>query len=230
MDTACPYLCYSVVMDFFHILNRGVDKRKVFLDEADYVRFLHDCYMFNDTADVDPNHRFKKVRKGDEARKRERLITLHAFCLMPNHYHMLVSEVEDGGLSLFMRKLNMGYAKYFNEKYERSGVLWQGTFKKILIKRDAHFMYIPYYIHLNPLDMMFPAWRTSGIPDTQKALTYLYSYRWSSFMDYSGIRNMPSLIDTKYIGEHLGTRKNQEKEIEGIISDPDFTQATSVLE
>ncbi|MFQ5541050.1 MAG: transposase [Candidatus Paceibacteria bacterium] len=217
-------------MDFYHLLNRGVDKRKVFLDDADYVRFLHDCYVFNDSADVDPNHRLKKGSKGESDHTRKRLITLHAFALMPNHYHMLVSEVAEGGMSLFMRKLNMGYSKYFNEKYDRSGVLWQGTFRKIHIKRDAHFMYIPYYIHLNPLDLVLPSWRTSCIQNTQKALNYLRKYRWSSFQDYNDIPNMPSLINKKYLSPILGTAKNQEKEIKSIVSALDLVKAANVLE
>lgn len=217
-------------MEFYHVLNRGVDKRKVFLEEVDYVRFLHDCYVFNDVMGVDPNHRLKKGIKDGEGKRHQPLVTMHAFCLMPNHYHMLVSENREGGMSLFMRKLNMGYAKYFNEKYERSGVLWQGTFKKIPIKRDAHFMYIPYYIHLNPLDLALPSWRTSCVRDTDKALNYLRKYRWSSFQDYNDISNMPSLITKKYIGPILGSPKNQEKEIKNIISDLEFVQAANALE
>jgi len=217
-------------MEFFHLLNRGVDKRNVFLDETDYVRFLHDCYVFNDVVSVDPNHRLKNGLKDGGGRKRRPLVTIHAFCLMPNHYHMLVSENEEGGRSLFMRKLNMGYAKYFNEKYERTGVLWQGTFKKIILERDAHFMYIPYYIHLNPLDMIFPAWRTGGVRDATKAIKYLSTYRWSSFMDYYNIRNMPSLINTKYVGPMIGMPKNQEKEIKRIISNADVAQRANFLE
>ncbi len=214
-------------MEFFHLLNRGVDKRKVFLNEADYVRFMHDCYVFNDKENVGPNHRFKEF---ESTYKRKPLVILHAFCLMPNHYHLLVSEVQEGGMSLFMRKLNMGYAKYFNEKYNRSGVLWQSTFKKIHIKRDAHFMYIPYYIHLNPLDMNFPLWRTGKVKNAKQALAYLHTYRWSSFMDYNGMKNMPSLITTKYVGDMLGSAKKQENEIKQIISSPDLVGDAGSIE
>ena len=217
-------------MEFFHLLNRGVDKRKVFLDEVDYVRFLHDCYVFNDTADVNPNHRLRGGSGAEGEHIRTPLVALHAFALMPNHYHMLVSELEEGGMSLFMRKLNMGYAKYFNKKYERSGVLWQGTFKKVLIQRDAHFMYIPYYIHLNPLDMAFPLWRTGRIQNTKKALNYLQKYRWSSFMDYNKIPNMPSLITQKHLGPILDSPKNQAREIKRIISNSTLTQQADLLE
>lgn len=210
-------------MDFIHLINRGVEKRAVYLEEKDYIRFLHDMYTFNDTVPADPNHRFKKT-----ARRRNQLVVLHAFCLMPNHYHLLVSEVVEGGISLFMRKLNMGYAKYFNEKYKRVGVLWQGTFKKVSIVRDAHFMYIPYYIHLNPLDVNMPEWREGRVRDTRRALAYLRTYRWSSFLDYFGINTMPSLINKKYIG--LGSPKEQEREIRRIISSPNLASGADLLE
>ena len=128
-------------MEFYHLINRGVDKRKVFTEDGDYIRFIHNTYVFNDTQSA-PN---SAVKARTATRKRDLLVHIHAFSLMPNHYHLLVSPVQDGALSLFMRKLNMGYAKYFNEKYGRTGVLWQGTFRKVLIERDSHFMYIPYY-------------------------------------------------------------------------------------
>src|SRR3989344_9023548 len=141
---------YNVGMpELYHVMNRGVDKRSIVEDDEDRIRFVHNLFMLNNKNRVDPNHRFK----GDTV-SRELAITIHAWCLMPNHYHLLVSEIQEGSLSLFMRKLNMGYAKYFNEKYHRTGYLWQGVFRKINVQRDAHFLHIPYYIHLNPLDLV----------------------------------------------------------------------------
>jgi putative transposase len=134
---------------------------------------------------------------------RIKLVEIHAWCLMNNHYHLLLSPANDdpNNISLFMKKLNMGYAKYFNEKYKRSGYLWQGKYKKIGIKHDAHFMHIPHYIHLNPLDYTLPQWRTGTVKNSQEALDYLLQYRWSSYLDYMGTRNFPSLINTKIVKE-----------------------------
>jgi putative transposase len=201
-------------MEIYHVLNRGVDKRKVFLEETDYVRFIHDLYIFNDAAPANPNHRFQK----ESSHSRKPLVDILAFCLMPNHYHLLLSERRDGGISLFMRKLNMGYSKYFNEKYSRSGVLWQGTFKKIRIARDAQFLYIPYYIHLNALDLSFPEWRKGGVKNVKKALGYLDTYRWSSFLDYRGKKNFPSLL-THPLFSSLPSYEQQKKTIADIITD-----------
>ncbi|MEK7179517.1 MAG: transposase [Patescibacteria group bacterium] len=213
-------------MEFYHLINRGVDKRKVFEEDGDYIRFIHDMYVFNDTQSA-PN---SAVKARAATRKRDLLVHIHAFSLMPNHYHLLVSPVQDGALSLFMRKLNMGYAKYFNEKYGRTGVLWQGTFRKVLIERDSHFMYIPYYIHLNPLDLTHAGWRLGAVHDHKNALESLRTYRWSSYLDYNGIRNFPSILHTSDLRHILGTNKKQNEEIRSIISAPELAQESNNLE
>ena len=214
-------------MEMYNLLNRGVEKRNVVLNDKDRIRFIHDLYAFNDTNDVDPNHRFREFKSGNV---RQPLVDIHAFCLMPNHYHLLVSELEEGGISLFMRKLNMGYAKYFNEKYERSGVLWQGTFRRILIQRDAHFLHVPFYIHLNPLDMILPEWRTEKVQNPGMALKYLRKYRWSSYMDYNGIKNFPSLLHQDLLSDILGSTDKQNRIIKDIISDPHLAKQSDKLE
>ena len=95
-------------MEFWHLLGRGVDKRDIVLDDKDRVRFIHDMYVFNDLNQT-PN--FVLRGRHEEARTRDLLVDIHSFCLMNNHYHLLVSERIEGGISLFMKKLNMGYTK-----------------------------------------------------------------------------------------------------------------------
>ena len=203
MDIVSPYLSYAVCMELWHVLNRGVDKRDIFLDDRDRIRFVHNLYAFNDAIPADPNfgYHFKSMDIVSPYIKheRKRLVDIHGWCLMKNHYHLLLSEMVEGGLSLFLRKLNVGYAKSFNEKYERVGTLFQGRTKKVLIERDAHFNYILHYIHLNPLDYLENAkeWRLRShgtIENSKKALAYLEQYRWSSYLDYVGKKNFPSLI------------------------------------
>ena len=214
-------------MEFWHLIGRGVDKRDVVLDDQDRVRFLHDLYVFND---LNPTPNFILNERHEEDRKRECLVDIHAFCLMRNHYHLLVSERIEGGISFFMRKMNMGYTKYFNEKYERSGALWQGKYRKILIKRDAHFLYIPFYIHLNPLDYTYPAWRQGNVSSSGKAISELSNYRWSSYLDYIGVRNFPSLTRRGLLSEVIGSRKEQERTIRDIISNPNLAGESLRLE
>ncbi len=186
-------------MEFYHLLNRGVDKRKIFMDDKDRFRFIHDLFEFNDVAPVYA-HRCRRLSNVEDVRrppierhKRELLVKIHVFCMMPNHYHLLVSPIVENGVSLFMKKLNGGYAKYFNEKYERSGALFQGKYKSILVDTDAHFLYIPYYIHFNPLDIKMYEWRERGVKNFKIAKEYLQKYRWSSHLDYLGIKNFPSI-------------------------------------
>jgi putative transposase len=125
------------------------------------------------------------------------LVDIHAWCLMDNHYHLLLSERMEGGISLFLKKLNGGYAKYFNEKYApRKGALWQGRTKKVPVEEEQHDAHIFDYIHFNPLDFLEEArmWRECVVHDSHAALTHLRAYRWSSLLDYMGIKNFPSVI------------------------------------
>ena len=122
---------------------------------------------------------------------------------MGNHYHLLVSEKEEGGLGQFLKKLNMGYAKYFNERYDRTGALFQGKTKKVLIGRDAHFLWILLYIHFNPLDFLKGAvdWRTQCLVNSSKALEYLKDYRWASYHDYLGEGELSPILAGSFMYE-----------------------------
>lgn len=215
-------------MELFHLLNRGVDKREIFLDDSDRARFVHDLFAFNSPA-LSLNFE-QPERQLEERRIHKRLVDIHAFCLMGNHYHLLVSELVERGISLFMHKMNMGYSKYFNERYERTGALWQGKFKKIHITRDAHFLYIPYYIHLNPLDFAMPEWRDGEVKDVSKALEFLLAYRWSSHLDYLGEKNFPSITRRDFLFDILGARNKYEKEIANIICDSSLASNSIAIE
>ncbi len=205
-----------------HTLNRGVDKRKIFLDDQDHLRFIHDLFEFNNEDWVN-NALYNFNRKATNTindlasrymkRPRKLLVDVHAFCLMPNHYHLLLSPRKENGIVTFMRKLNMGYAKYFNQKYKRTGALFEGRYKSIPVQEEAHFIHLPYYIHLNPLDLIMPAWREQRIIDHKKALTFLEGYRWSSFPDYVGIKNFPSVTNRSMLLHFFGDQKQYKKDI-----------------
>jgi putative transposase len=209
-------------MEIFHVLNRGVEKIDVVLDDSDRLRFVHSLFVFNDSSAVDENHRHPGWHL--PANKRDKLVHIHAWCLMDNHYHILLSAVNDDvtKLSLFMKKLNGGYAKYFNEKYDRSGYLWQGRYRKISVERDCHFIHVPYYIHCNPLDYKFPEWRNGKVKNIKAAIKYLKEYRWSSHLDYTGIKNFSSIIemDRKNFGKKdgaIGIPKHYSEELAKLI-------------
>jgi putative transposase len=186
-------------MEFYHLLNRGVDKREIFLDDEDYKRFILGLDLFNDTRPVDNIHRilngaYVRLRKSNTTA----LVDIHGWCLMKNHYHLLVSGRSEGGITKFIRKLNIGYSKYFNERYRRSGTLFQGRTKKIRIEKDAHFLHILNYIHFNPLDYKSGAkeWREGKITSVPEALKHIGSYKWSSYSDYCGKPNFKGITTT----------------------------------
>jgi len=190
-------------MELYHVLNRGVDKRDIFMDDSDYLRFVHDMWEFNDVAPTShANHSFKNLdlRNPNFGQKNinTAIVDIHGWCLMKNHYHLLLSERVEGGLTKFLRKLNVGYANYFNERHEREGSLFQGRTKRILIEKDAHFMHILHYIHFNPLDFVSTAagWREHAIEKIKDAKHQLETYRWSSYHDYCGTKNFPSILTT----------------------------------
>ncbi len=214
------------MMEFWHLIGRGVDKRDVVVDNHDRLRFVHNLYALND-RNATPNF-VLNVRREDYLRVQ--LVDIHSYCLMENHYHLLVSERIENGISLFMQKINMGYTKYFNNRHERSGALWQGKYRKVLINRDAHFLYIPFYIHLNPLDYETPEWRKGETRNIGKALKSLLEYRWSSHLDYLGVRNFPSIIRKDVLSPILGTRAEYERTIAEIIQDSTLAQESEYLE
>lgn len=211
-----------VAGEIYHVVNRGVDKRTIFMDQIDYLRFIHDLFEFNDqnpvtnTAYSFNNHSPTKiidVARPNIKKKRELLVEIIAFCMMPNHYHLLLRPLTDDALKIFLKKLNMGYAKYFNEKYDRSGALFQGRYKSVPVTREQHFIYLPYYIHLNPLDLVTPEWRDKKMRDSKKAMQFLEKYCWSSHLDYLGKKNFPSVTQRDFLTQFFETPQQYEKNI-----------------
>lgn len=190
-------------MELFHVLNRGVEKREIFMSTGDYARFVHNMYEFNDVRPAaNAGRLFKTHTQMNDLRnpsfERKKIIEIHGWCLMKNHYHLLMSERLEGGLTKFLRKINVGYANYFNEKYGREGSLFQGRTKKKLVDSDAYFLHILTYIHLNPLDYLPEArdWRERAVRNAARAQKHLEGYRWSSYNDYCGRKNFPSILNT----------------------------------
>jgi len=217
------------MMELFHVLNRGVDKRKIFLDNQDHFRFIHNLYEFNDEDRVEAssyyfNQSFDIGCRKIERRQRKLLVEVHAFCLMPNHYHLLLSSRVDSGIPKFMKKINMGYSKYFNLKNNRSGTLFEGKYKSIFIKEEAQFIHIPYYIHLNPLDLCLPEWRERKMTASTKAFNFLENYRWSSYLDYIGQKNFPSVTSREFLSNFCGGPKKYKLETFNWLKEMEFTE------
>src|SRR3989344_2133312 len=221
-DTECRYIND---MEIYHVLNRGVDKRQIFMDEQDHFRFIHDLYEFNDQERIETTFRnFRdygsdgKIAKTKKKDKKP-LVDILAFCLMPSHYHLMLAPRTEKVVSQFIHKINMGYAKYFNQKNKRVGALFQGKYKNILISDDTHFLHLPFYIHFNPLDLIYQEWRENKISDPKKAIEFLKSYRWSSHLDYLGIKNFPSILNMKPLMEIFESNNDYQKLVENYLKD-----------
>jgi putative transposase len=165
---------------YYHIYNRGVEKRTIFIDNQDYKVFLHFLKRYLTPApkmDVDFVPRFKT----DLFDK----IELICYCLMPNHFHLLVKQTEKNTIVTFMRALTNSYTRYFNQKYTRVGPLFQGAYKGILITEEPYLLHLTRYIHLNPLEIE----PNEVAPRTRSHLERITVYPYSSYGEYLGRRN-----------------------------------------
>lgn len=166
--------------EYYHIYNRGVEKRDIFLDEADYYRFILGVTGFNAVDPILNLRRIKDNESGEAKINQEPVVDIVCYSLMPNHYHFLLRQISNGGVSKFMQKLGIGYTKYFNKRYDRTGVLFQGIFKARHISNNEYLLHLSRYIHLNALSLMRPNWHKDGIEDKQGVEKFLKEYKWHS--------------------------------------------------
>lgn len=186
--------------EYYHIYNRGTDKRVIFQDEHDYNRFVALLCIANSTDSVDISKHFSEGRSFAEllgTPRNETLVDIGAYCLMTNHFHLLLYEKKEGGISLFMKKLATAYSMYFNKKNERSGALFEGRFKERHADTDEYLKYLFSYIHLNPVKIIDPKWKEEGIADRVAAKKYLKEYSYSSYLDYVSKRRNETVILNK---------------------------------
>ncbi len=153
-----------IVGQYYHLYNRGIDKRIIFKTKSDYERFIMLLYLANSQKsfrlDDLLNKQQETINEILVLDRDEPLISIGAWCLMTNHFHLIVRQEVDGGITKFMKKLGVGYSMYFNIKYKRKGSLFGGLFKSKLIGNNDNYMRQLFaYIHLNPLEIGFPDWK-----------------------------------------------------------------------
>jgi len=196
--------------EFYHLYNRGNSKQKVFLDESDYKRFVTLLYVSNSTE------AFKLffIRKPYEIDRGDLLVSIAAYCLMPNHFHILITPMVEDGVSLFMKKLTTGYSMYFNNKYDRTGSLFEGRFKAKHVADDEYLKYLYSYIHLNPVKLIQPDWKEVGISDKGKAKKFIREYKYSSYVDYLKEKRKERLIlNTSQFPKYFDTQEDFETSV-----------------
>lgn len=133
---------------YYHIYNRGVDKRDIFANKKDLIRFIKSVKQFNR---VKPVGSIEKINTNSVVGQLNPLVSIVCYCFNPNHFHFILKQEVDGGISEFLKRLQGGYTNYFNISKERSGSLFQGRFKSKLINDDQYFLKIRPYVHLNYL-------------------------------------------------------------------------------
>ncbi len=134
---------------YYHIYNRGVEKRDIFLDKQDYKTFLSYLKLYLSPPLQGPSLQVK-VSPSKQLKNYSKTIDLFSYCLMPNHFHLGVQQHTQRDITSFMRSLGTKYSTYFNKKYDRVGSLFQGRYKAVRIKSDEQLIYLTKYIHLNP--------------------------------------------------------------------------------
>jgi len=182
--------------EYYHLYSRGVEKRKIFIDTKDYERFMALLYIINQPnafhfGNFLKNHKLAEVFNES---KEKNLVSILIYTLMPNHFHLLVYENEEGGISKFMGRLLTAYSMYFNTKYERSGPLFTHPFRSQHISDEAQYLWIFSYIHLNPIKIIKKDFKKNGIGDKNVAEKFLESYNYSSYIDYENINRPESKI------------------------------------
>lgn len=188
---------------YYHIYNRGVEKRTIFQDEQDYRTFL-DYLKYSLSAPPKPEE-YKKTftLQGSPFKGVPRLpknfqnkIELLAFCLMPNHFHLLVKQIDKDSLKYFMLSLITRYSMYFNKKYDRVGSLFQGIYKAALVDNEEYLLHLSRYIHLNPGELI-------------KNLSNAHS----SYGDYLGLRHTPWVKTDSVLNQFNGKVGTEFKKI-----------------
>lgn len=139
--------------EYYHIFNRGVDKRVVFQDKYDFERFFQSMQEFNTPDPIgsiyEKTYLHKNKKFGARSPKKGKLINFICYCLNPNHFHFILEQVIDNGIAKFMQKLGAGYTTYFNKKQDRSGCLFQGAFKSQHINTNEYLLHTSVYVNLN---------------------------------------------------------------------------------
>jgi len=199
--------------EIFHIFNRGNNKEKIFLDEQDYRAFIFrlGLVLGFDQKEFENEPLLQFPHSRIRINSKRNLFKLHAFCLMPNHFHLLIEQISDVPISNFILKLCTSYSMYFNKKYKRVGNVFQDCFKSVLVKSNPQLMWNSAYIHMNPVE--------ANIVNNPE------DYMWSSYCDFIDKRNL-IIVSKDLIPKIFSTKENFIKETCKTSIDSDMSRGT----
>jgi len=203
---------------YYHVFNRGVASQKIFNCERDYHQFIDrmNYYRNNNLPTgfaqlMDLPLRTKRDLLDQLEVKKDYIVVIIAFCLMPNHFHLLLKQKTDNGISQFLSNLSNGFTRYYNIKHKRAGTLLQGRFKAVLVESDEQLIHLSRYIHLNP----YSAGLVDTLPELKK---YPYSSLAEFISNYEGFCNTDIVMgqfDNKdaywhFVGDHADYQQSLE--------------------
>jgi len=215
--------------EYYHIFNRGAHKQGIFKNKADWIRFLFSVLYLQSPHSFANIHRITKSFTAEtgfsvpdediQSVIEGRFVELVSFCLMPNHFHLLVKESLEGGVARFMHRVSVGYTRYFNTKYGSVGHVFQGPYKAVHVETDSQLLYLSAYIHRNPREL--GEW-----------LGKEGEYPWSSLQDFTDANRWGGLIVPEIVTSQFAmtpksnyadfvktsTSKLLAEELEGLIS------------
>ena len=170
----------------YHLFNRGVDNRNVFVSQEDYDRFEAYLYLLNDTESARAANFFVGKRRETifESARAEQLVGIGAYSLLPTHFHLIITPLQESGVSKFMQKLTTAYTMYFNDKYRRSGSLFEGTYKAHEPSSENHLKFLLALTHLAPAQLFNKKWHEESILELESLAGEVMDYRYSSVGEY----------------------------------------------
>lgn len=196
--------------EIYHTVIRAVGDTAVFSEENDFYRGIFSIYEFNNAKPTEIWLRRLQRKKEKLGRmtsqyldKRDKIVEVLSFSFMPNHLHLLLRQLKDGGITNFMKKVSGGYAKYFNDKYNRKGHLFS-RFRVVHIKTDEQLKNAFAYVHTNLISLIEPGWKEKGIKNPKKVIEFLENNKRHSYPDYLGKKNFFYVTQREFILETMG--------------------------
>jgi|SRR3989338_6038752 len=181
--------------EWYHCYTRSIDGRPVFKDADDYDRFLEAMYLCNGNRRLLRGALFRPSHEHLLSLKRgSPLVAIGAYCLMPNHFHLLLKQVAEKGISTFMQKMGTSFAMYYNGKYRHVGNVFIKPFRAKHIEKDDYFQRVAHYIHLNPVELFEPKWKKGEVRDMKSLRRKMKAYRYSSLIDLQGSKRVENVI------------------------------------
>jgi len=193
---------------WYHAYNRGHNKQVIFKKEKDYKVFIYQIRKFLEPdffeVKVSPSGEVLKIKPDSLVDE----VEMHAYCIMPNHFHFLVYQKRRYGMSRLISKISQAYTTYYNEEYGSVGSCWQGTYKAVRVSSDEQFIHLSKYIHANPISQE----RSNSKNFNSDTASFLEKYKYSSFQNYVGAKKNIWLKTSKILNLYKSENTRPEEQ------------------